>query len=165
MKNKYWLFCFFCLAAAALLINSCKKNEQDNIATLFTGGQWQLASVQVFHYVGSSQVGLTDTLGADCNLTEVFKFNTDKTCTFTNYNCMPQPPASGHWSLSSNRLFLYADMVCQDSTGTAKPFATARIVNLGQYSLVLQTGDLQNFYTPTQERTIIQYGFVRQKTP
>ncbi|MGZ3823050.1 MAG: hypothetical protein ACXVB6_20825, partial [Mucilaginibacter sp.] len=82
----------------------------------------------------------------------------------TNFDCLPQS-VKGHWTLSPNKLFLYCDMVCQDTTAakSSKPFQTAKIVNLGQYSLVLQTGDLETYYTPSQVRTVTQYGFIRQK--
>jgi hypothetical protein len=165
MKKKFLLLCLLGIVMIGLLVNSCKKTSQDYIQTLFTGNQWQLASVQVIHYVGATQL-TTDTLNTKCNLTQVFKFNTDKTCTYTNFDCITQS-VSGHWSLSSNELFLYADMTCQDTTAakSSKPFQTAKIVNLGQYSLVLQTGDLETYYTTTQVRTITQYGFIRQKTP
>lgn len=167
MKLKYTFFFICSFSLILLLTNSCTKNKQDYIQTLFTGGHWQLSSVQVTHYLGASTIN-TDTLYATCNLTQVFTFNTDNTCTFTNYSCEPQPTASGHWSLSADKLFLQSDIVCKDSTsstGSSKPFQTARIVNLGQYSLILQTGDLQTYYLPTQARTVTQYGFVRQKTP
>ncbi len=52
-----------------------------------------------------------------------------------------------------------------DSSGTKiMPFKTALINNLGQYSLVLETGSLQSYYLPNTPRTITRYGFVRQKT-
>lgn len=188
MKSRFSIFLLLLIAAIGLIVNSCKKETQDNIQLLFTKGPWQLASVQVSHFVGASQVGLTDTLGVNCLLTQVFKFNADNTCTYTNFDCVPQPNINAHWSLSSNKLVLYSDMTClesvatrdstatgdgldtlnqvinPDSTVAVKPFQTTQIVNLGQYSLVLRTGDLQSFYTPTQKRTIIQYGFVRIKS-
>jgi hypothetical protein len=165
MKKKFLLLCLLGFVVIGLVCNSCKKTSQDYIQTLLTGNQWQLASVQVFHFVGATQLA-TDTLNKNCNLTQVFKFNTDKTCTYTNFDCITQS-VTGHWSLSSNELFLYADMTCQDTTAvkSSKPFQTVKIVNLGQYSLVLQTGDLETYYTPTQVRTVTQYGFIRQKTP
>jgi hypothetical protein len=53
----------------------------------------------------------------------------------------------------------------KDSTNaTVMPFSTARIDNLGQYSLVMETGDLETYYLPNQKRVIARYGFVRVKT-
>lgn len=166
MKKKFLLLCLLGFVVIGLVGNSCKKTSQDYIQTLLTGNQWQLASVQVIHYIGASENRARDTLNTNCNLTQVFKFNADKTCTYTNFDCITQS-VSGHWSLSPDQLFLYADMTCQDTTAfkSSKPFQTAKIVNLGQYSLVLQTGNLETYYTPTQVRTITQYGFIRQKTP
>ena len=145
-------------------ITSCKKSSQDYIQTLLTDQQWQLASVQVFHFVGSSQLP-TDTLNTTCNLVQTFKFNTDKTCTYTNFDCITQT-ASGHWALAQNELFLATDIKTTDTTTTDNgvPFKNAQIINLGQYSMILKTGDLETFYSPTQVRTITQYGFIRVKT-
>jgi hypothetical protein len=73
---------------------------------------------------------------------------------------------TGRWAFIGNNLYLSCDMTCKDTTaaGSSKPFQNARIQNLGQYSLVLQTGDLQTYYSPTQPRRIVQYGFIRVKT-
>ena len=149
---------------AGFLTNSCQKTKQDYIATLFTGGHWQLSSLTVTHYVGASSMS-TDTLNTTCNEVQAYTFNIDYTCNYTNFNCITQS-VKGHWSLSQDRLFLHSDIVCQDTTAakSSMPFQTAKIMNLGQYSLVLQTGDLETYYTPTQTRTITQYGFVRVKT-
>lgn len=164
MKFKLLFFILCGFALIGLVTNSCKKNQQDYIQTLFTQGKWQLSTMTVTHKVGASTVS-EDTLNTLCDSTQVYKFNIDNTCTYTNFDCLPQK-ASGHWSLSKDRLILYSDMVCQDTTAatSSKPFQVAKIINLGQYSLVLQTGDLETYYTPTQVRTITQYGFVRQKT-
>ena len=148
-----------------LAINSCKKEDKSNIPNLLTTGQWQLASLQVLHFVGDSRIS-TDTLNTDCDTTQLFTFSKDNTCTYTNFNCKVQPASKGSWSLSNDKLYLYSDMVCQDNSaaGSSKPFANAQIDNLGQYSLVLQTGDIGLYYSSTQVRTITRYGFIRQKT-
>ncbi|MDB5135727.1 MAG: hypothetical protein JWP37_2330 [Mucilaginibacter sp.] len=166
MKYKLQLLFLCVLVTIGLVVNSCSKDTQNNIQTLFVGSQWELASVQVTHYIGASQVGLVDTLNTNCNNIQLFKFNADNTCTYTNFDCLPNTTAKGHWSLSADQLFLYAgDLVVQDTTTNhnSKPFQTARIVNLGQYSLILQTGNLETYYPPTMARTITQYGFIRQK--
>ncbi|MFI5160393.1 MAG: hypothetical protein ACHQHN_03910 [Sphingobacteriales bacterium] len=151
----------------ALLIcfiaSSCKKSSQDYIPTLLTNGQWQLASVIVLHYIGSQYT--TDTLNTACNLVQTFKFNTDKTCTYTNFDCNKQT-ASGHWSLSKDELFLATDIKMTDTVASdnSLPFKNAQIINLGQYSFIIKTGDLETFYSPTSVRTVYQYGFIRVKT-
>ena len=147
----------------ALVINSCKKNTQSPIAALFTGGRWQLASVMASNYIGNTLTS-TDTLNNRCTLSQYFTFNTNNTCTYTNFDCISQTPASANWTLSANQLFLYADVVCKDTTalGSSKPFINAQIINLGQFSLVLQTGDIQPNYSLTKPRRIVQYGFIRQ---
>jgi len=66
------------------------------------------------------------------------------------------------------------DMTCIDTVstkvpgvtipGTTNPFVNAQIYNLGQYSLVLQTGDYNIIPTTTNKTRVMRYGFVRRKT-
>jgi len=164
MKNKNLLLLLSGLIIA-LVINSCKKDDTGSIKTLFTGGKWQLASVLVFHYVGNSQIS-TDTLNDSCKLTQFFTFNTDNTCVYSNFDCITQTSTTAPYSLTANQLFLTAPIVCKDTTavGSSTPFSYAAIINLGNYSMVLQTGDISPNYSLTQVRRIVQYGFVRQTT-
>ena len=172
MKNKKTLFflTIVVLTATGLFINSCKKDNQNTVEVLLTRGKWQLASVMVYNFLGSSQVGTTDTLNTNCDSTQIFSFNTNNTCTYTNFECIPQK-SSGNWTLSSDQLTLISNITAIDTAtdGTGKieplpgkPFQNAKIVNLGQYSLVLQTGDINTFVTATTKRRIVQYGFVHQ---
>jgi hypothetical protein len=146
------------------MVNSCKKNNQSPIASLFTGGTWQLASVMAFNYIGNQQTS-TDTLNTTCDTAQFFTFNKDYTCNYSNYSCTPQPTASGSWSLTADNLYLMADMTCKSDTGISplKPFINAQIINLGQFSMVLNTGDISPNYSLTKKRRILQYGFIRQK--
>lgn len=146
-----------------LVVNSCKKTTQNSIQNLFVGGYWQLASVEVSYYTGNQKDSVV-TLNTNCNFQQKFTFNPDNTCTYTYFDCIDQPTATGHWSLTPNQLFLSSDMVCKDSTavGSSKPFENAQIYNLGQFSLVLLTGDIQPNYSLTKKRKTIQYGFIRQ---
>jgi hypothetical protein len=164
MRKKLLLFCLFGTILIGFATNSCKKESQDYLETLLTDKQWQLASVMVFNYVGNTQ-NPTDTLNTTCGLNQIFKFNTDNTCTYTNFDCVQQT-TSGHWSFSSNELYLMSDLKLKDTTaaGSSIPFQNAQILNLGQYSLILQTGYLNTYYSPTQVRTITQYGFIRVNT-
>jgi hypothetical protein len=165
MRNKHLLILVSVLMIA-LAVNSCKKSGQSPIAALFTGGRWQLASVMAFNYTGNTLTS-TDTLNNNCTFNQSFTFNTNYTCTYTNFDCILQTPAAANWSLSANQLFLYANVVCKDNTaaGSSKPFINAQIINLGQFSLVLETGDIQPNYSLTKPRRIVQYGFIRQTTP
>ncbi|WP_428328881.1 DUF5004 domain-containing protein [Mucilaginibacter sp.] len=164
MKKKYFLLLLL-IITAGLIINSCKKDTSNPIQTLFTGGKWQLASVMVFHFVGNTKIS-TDTLNDSCKYDQFFTFQKDNTCTYVNFDCLPQPTASGTWSLTDNKLFLQSNMVCKDTTavGSSQPFSYSSIINLGQFSMVLQTGDIQPNYSLTKKRTVIQYGFIRQKS-
>jgi hypothetical protein len=97
--------------------------------------------------------------------TQKFIFNADKTCTYTNFDCKDQPTANGHWQLTSDRLFLESNVVCQDTTaaGSSKPFLYSSISSVGRYSMVLLTGDIVN-YNNSAIRRVVRYGFVRQNT-
>ena len=163
MKIKYAMFLTAALIAI-LVINSCKKDNQGSIQTLFTGGTWQLASVMAYNYIGNSQTSI-DTLNSKCTLTQFFTFNKDNTCTYINFDCITQTTTNATWSLTPNQLILNAQVICKDTTAvkSSKPFENAQIINLGQFSLILQTGDIQPNYSLTKKRRIIQYGFVRQK--
>lgn len=164
MKNKIPFLFVLSLVLINVLSNSCKKDKQTSLQTLFTNGKWQLSTVIVT--TTTVDTSIVDTLNTTCDTTQLFTFNADNTCTYTNFQCKDQPMATGRWSLSEDQLYLNSDIVCQDTissgTGSSKPFASAQIFNLGQYSLVLQTGDLQS--NPTiKKRTVIRYGFIRQK--
>jgi hypothetical protein len=163
MKNKIPLLFVLGLVLINLLSNSCKKDNQSSIQSLLTNGTWQLASVYQIYFVGDT-VKHEDTLNTLCDTTQLFTFKSDNTCTYTNFDCLKQPVSSGHWSLSSDQLYLSSDMICKDTTatGSSKPFITAQIFNLGQFSLILRAGDVQN-YTQSTKRKVIRYGFIRQK--
>lgn len=169
MKFKIRLLLLFGTVTVGLLVNSCQKSKQDYIATLIAQNQWQLSSATVTTFIGGSATSQL-TLDTTCLVTQVFKFNPDNTCSYTNFDCLSQS-TKGSWALSQDKLFLNVNMMCKDTivrpgdtTTHSKPFQTAQIVNLGQYSLVLKTGDLQTYFSPTQKRVIYQWGFVRVKS-
>ncbi|WP_374951288.1 DUF5004 domain-containing protein [Mucilaginibacter sp.] len=164
MNTKHICFLSVCIIAIAVFINSCKKEDKSNIPNLLTTGTWQLASLQVDHYIGDSKIK-TDTLNADCDTTQLLTFFKDNTCTYTNFDCKVQPTAKGKWTLADNRLYLTSDITVLDATkaGKSQPFTQVQIANLGQFSLVFNTGDIGAYYTTTQPRTITRYGFIRQK--
>lgn len=159
MKKRYfWLLSVIIIA---FIINSCKKTGKNAIPALFSGGTWQLASIEVTTYIGNEQ--MTDTTMNDtCG--QYFTFKADYTCNYVNFNCISQS-ANGTWGLTENQLYLNAD-VTLDSTATVKtkPFINAQIITLGVYSMVLNTGDISPNYSLTKARRIVKYGFIRQKT-
>ena len=163
MKNKTALLSLLVLLTISLLANSCKKDTQGTVESLMTRGTWQLASVMVFNYVGSTNTS-TDTLNTKCLLDQTFTFSADNTCNYKNFACFDQN-VNGQWQLSEDKVTLMATLACKDTLNkvnvTSKPFAYARIINLGQYSMVLETGDLSSFYLATDKRHIKRYGFVR----
>ncbi|MES2268232.1 MAG: hypothetical protein V4520_15835 [Bacteroidota bacterium] len=143
------------------MLNSCKKEKTESLQSLFTNGKWQLGSVIEYKYLGGQE---TDRDTLDCDLAQTFKFNDDMTCSYTNLDCK-ENTVSGRWSLSDTRLFLNADITYPTvtSAGTKQPFINSRINNLGDFSMVLETGDLQTYYTSTDRRTIRRWGFIRIK--
>lgn len=163
MKRTPLLFFLF-LISIGLIVNSCKKDNFSHIPALMAG-KWQLASITVTNYVGDAQISL-DTLNQTCNIIQNFTFKADNSCNYTNFQCSADSTV-GRWSLSDNKLYLISDIVCKDTTkssgGTSKPFANSKIVTLGNYSLVLETGDVEPNYSATKKRRIMRYGFIRQK--
>ena len=145
--------------------NSCKKSNQDYLQTLLTDAHWQLASLTVTQTRNDTTL-LNDTINPLCSLTQSLTFNGNGTCTYTNFDCISQT-VTGHWSLTSNKLYLVSDLKFQDTTAIVDPtpFTNAQILNLGQYSLVLKTGDLGIFHPPNTVLTVFTYGFVRVKNP
>lgn len=164
MKNKSALLLIAGLLIA-LLINSCKKTTISPIQQLFTGGTWELASLQTEYWTGNTQDS-TVTDSSTCLTSQFFTFNTNYTCTYTNFDCITQTSAAAPWSLTSNQLYLQTGVVCKDTTkaGSSTPFSYALIENLGIYSMVLYTGDIQPNYSLTAKRKIYIYGFIRQKS-
>lgn len=164
LSKKGFVFLLF-LVLTGITTNSCKKENNDSLSTLLTNSPWQLASVQVYHYLGSSLVE-TDTLNTNCLLTQTFTFKSDNSCAYQNFICKAGSN-SGQWQFSSDKLTLQCNMTCKDTvTGgrdtTDMPFNNAQIVNLGSYSLVLQTGDVNQYYSSTTTRVIKRYGFIHE---
>jgi hypothetical protein len=164
MKNKYPLLFLLGLIGVAVFSNSCKKDTSGTVENLLARGTWQLASVQVFNYVGSSNTS-TNVFNTTCTLNQTFTFNSDGTCTYKDFSCINQT-STGKWELTEDKLTLKSTLSCQDTLAgatinNATPFKTARIINLGQYSMVLETGDLSSYYLSTDKRHIKRYGFIR----
>ncbi|MES2275094.1 MAG: lipocalin family protein [Bacteroidota bacterium] len=163
MKNKYTLLFLSGLLAVAMLANSCKKDTQGTVDALLARGTWQLASVLVYNYVGGTNTS-TDTLNTKCSLNQTFTFNADNTCTYKDFACITQT-VNGQWQLVNDKLTLQSTLSCKDTLAganvTSTPFKNARIVNLGQFSMILETGDLSSYYLSTDKRHIKRYGFIR----
>jgi hypothetical protein len=162
MKNRKALL-FIPIIITAFIINSCKKDNQTTIKALFSYGSWELASVMVTKFTGNT----TDTtyqLNTTCNLKQTFTFNSNGTCTYTNFDCIPQTSAPATWSLTANQLYLQTNITCTDTIkkDNSQPFSYAQIYTLGQFSLVLITGDVTPNYSLTQPRTQYTYGFIRR---
>ena len=162
MRYKFRMLLVLGFVALGLLINSCKKDNSDTVAYFLTAGTWQLASVQTEYLLGNNSLH-KDTLNLTCNLNQVFQFNSNNTCTLSNYHCIAQT-SSGSWQLGPDNLSLQTTMSAKDTLKaavvTVKAFDNAVIQNLGQYSLVLKTGDTSPYYLATTARKITTYGFV-----
>jgi hypothetical protein len=154
MKYKLSLLLLFTIAGIALLSNSCKKDNGDQLSYFLTSGTWSLASQQVYHYVGDT-LKKTDTVTLAC--TQKLTFKTDNTAQYQNYKCN-NSSGSGQWNITPENLTIQSPIII----GTDTLFKNSQIVNLGQYSLVLQTGSIGAFYTSKTVRTITRYGFIHQ---
>jgi hypothetical protein len=161
---KYRLHILLILGSAglAMLVNSCKKDNNDTVSYFLTSGSWQLASVTRQTFVGDT-LKKTDTLNTTCSLTQILQFKTDNSCTYTNYHCLTQS-STGKWSISSDNLGLQTTLSAMDTlkgaTVSVTAFGSAQFENLGQYSLVLRTGYTSVYYTSKTPRVIYRYGFV-----
>lgn len=145
------------------MVNSCKKDSSDTVYYFLVAGKWKLASVQRQTFVGDT-LKKTDTLNVNCDSTQFFQFNANNTCTYTNYHCITQV-STGTWQLVSDNLVLQANLSVKDTLNGAivsnvKAFTNAQIINLGQYSFVVQTGDTNSYYTSKTRRVITRYGFI-----
>ncbi len=165
MSSKRIFVALITIVITGLFINSCKKQQVDYTNTLLTSSPWTLANVYVYRYVGSSLTE-TDTLNTKCGISQTFTFGTDQSCSYTNFICRTSN-YMGQWQFSSDKLSLYASFTAKDTvTGgrdtTDVPFKNAQIVNLGSYSLVLQTGDVNSYFTSTSKRVIKRYSFIHQ---
>lgn len=156
-KNK---LIFLCTLVIAFTANSCKKDDtKTSITEFLTRKPWKLALKQRFAYVDNVLVK-TDTLESNCNLTQTLTFKTDNTYTYTNYACTPDT-ISSTWALTYHNLYLNLNSII--SVNSKKEENIARIVNLGQYSLSFDTGDVSTgtVITNTSDSVIVfRYGFI-----
>ncbi|MBW4888202.1 hypothetical protein KXQ82_00680 [Mucilaginibacter sp. HMF5004] len=154
MKYKFYLLLFVVIGGVAMLSNSCKKDNNDQLSYFLTNGTWNLASQQVFHFVGDT-LKKTDTITLAC--TQKLTFKPDNSALYQNYKCN-SGTATGQWNITQDNITLQSPIII----GTDTLFKNSQIINLGQYSLVLQTGSISPVYTSKTVRTITRYGFIHQ---
>ena len=156
-KSKLLLLLILVIAFAA---NSCKKDEtKTSITTFLTRAPWKFALKQRFAYVDNVLVK-TDTIEENCNLTQTLTFKADNTYTYVNYACTPDT-ISSTWSLAYNNVYIYLNS--QISYNSDQKENIARFVNLGQYSLSFDAGDVSTgtVTTKTGDSVIVyRYGFI-----
>lgn len=144
------------LLIAGLAVNSCKKNDQSSITGFLTQRPWKLALKQRFAYLNNVLVR-TDTLQSSCALTQTLTFNTGNTYTYQNYACATGT-VTAPWSITADYLYLNLNSVI--AVNSAKAQNVARIINLGQYSLVFDAGDINTIHKTTDSVIIFRYGFI-----
>jgi len=154
MKYQFSLLLVFIIAVIVVCSNSCKKDNGDQLSYFLTSGSWSLASQQVFHYVGDT-LKKTDTITLAC--TQKLTFKNDNTAQYQNYKCN-NSSGTGQWNITEDNLTIQSPIII----GTDTLFKNSQIINLGQYSLVLQTGSISAVYTSKTVRTITRYGFIHQ---
>lgn len=148
-KNSKLLFLFILLIALAF--NSCKKESTSSLTTFLTQKPWKMALLQRFAYVNNVLVK-TDTLQGTCALTQTLTFKTDNNYTYQNYVCTTGT-ISAPWSFTADYLYLNLNSVI--TLNSAKAQSPARIITLGQYSLVFDAVDIK-----TDSVIVFRFGFV-----
>lgn len=158
LKNTKLLF--LAMLFTVFAANSCKKDStQTSISTFLTRSEWNLALTQRFKYVNESLVK-TDTLQSACTLNQRLLFKTDNTYTFSNFNCQTSN-VNSTWSFTPDLLYLNLNSeISQTSSSKDKKQTAARIINLGQYSLVFDAGDVNIAHTKIDTVVIYRYGFI-----
>lgn len=161
---KLFLSILFLLLSFCVL-TSCKKDNQSSVSTFLTQSTWNLALTQRFKYVNQVLIK-TDTVNVGCTLNQKLTFNKDNTFTFEGFNCKTGN-LNGKWNFSPDMLYLDTDQVITlNSKGKQNP---ARIINLGQYSLIFDAGDVYVYgnagtaYSKTDTVTVYRYGFIHGK--
>jgi hypothetical protein len=155
MTRKSKLLLLFILVIA-FAVNSCKKDEQSSLKNFLTERPWKFALLQRFAYFKNVLI-TTDTLQGNCSLNQKLTFKTDNTYTYENFVCKPGT-INKQWSFTPDRLYLNlnSDITLNSKGGQS----AARIITLGQYSLVFDAGDINTPYTATDSVIIFRYGFI-----
>ncbi len=160
MKKLQFLFflaiLFFCLA-----INSCKKSDQTSITDFLTQRPWKLALKQRLVYINNSLVR-TDTLENACKLSQTLTFNTNKNYTYQNFACA-NGAINAPWTFTSDYLYLNLNSKISVTSATSTVPSrqnVARIINLGQYSLIFDVGDVNTVHKTTDSVIVFRYGFI-----
>ncbi|MGI4022242.1 MAG: hypothetical protein ACRYFA_12115 [Janthinobacterium lividum] len=140
----------------AFAFNSCKKESTSSLTTFLTQRPWKMALLQRFAYVNNVLVK-TDTLQSTCALTQTLTFKKDNNYTYQNYVCT-NSTINKPWSFTAD--YLYLNLNSDITINSLKMQSPARIITLGQYSLVFDAGDINTTYTKTDSVIIFRYGFV-----
>ncbi|RYE27196.1 MAG: hypothetical protein EOP42_19575 [Sphingobacteriaceae bacterium] len=156
MIKKPKIFFLPILLLLCFSVNSCKKNDLVSLNDFLTRQPWKLALKQRLAYVNNALVK-TDTLENACKLTQTLTFNNNGNYTYQNYTCAPGS-INAAWSFTSDYLYLNLNSII--SINSAKSQNVARIINLGQYSLVFDAGDVNTVHKTTDSVIIFRYGFI-----
>ncbi|MGI4806224.1 MAG: hypothetical protein ACRYFL_15770 [Janthinobacterium lividum] len=156
---------FLLLLLVSLTINSCKKEDQVSLTVFLTQKPWKLALKQRLAYVNNALVK-TDTLESACKLSQTLTFNSN-TYTYQNYACATAS-VNAPWSFTSDYLYLNLNSIISVTTPSVTTASViipskrnvARIINLGQYSLVFDAGDINTVHTITDSVIVYRYGFI-----
>ena len=158
MTTKSKLLFLFIILLVGVAINSCKKdNVQTSLANFLTERPWKLALLQRFAYVNSALVR-TDTLQTSCALTQTLTFSPANMYSYQNYACATGT-INAPWSFTADNQYLNLNSVI--SVNSAGKQNVARVINLGQYSLVFDAGDINVTPATTTDSVIVfRYGFI-----
>lgn len=161
MTKKLHLFFLPAILLACIAFNSCKKNDQASLTDFLTQKPWKLALKQRLVYINSALVK-TDTLESACKLSQTLTFNRNGNYTYQNYACTTGN-INAAWSFTSDYLYLNLNSVISVTSPTSvvpSKQNVARIINLGQYSLIFDAGDINTVHKITDSVIVFRYGFI-----
>ncbi|RYE29999.1 MAG: hypothetical protein EOP42_13120 [Sphingobacteriaceae bacterium] len=144
------------LLLACFTFSACKKNDRASLTDFLTQKPWKLALKQRLAYLNNALVK-TDTLESNCQLSQTLTFNNNGNYTYQNYACANRNVSAG-WSFTPDYLYLNLNSII--SINSDKAQNVARIINLGQYSLVFDTGDINLTRKATDSVIVFRYGFI-----
>lgn len=161
MIKKPKIFFLPILLLLCFSVNSCKKNDLVSIKDFLTRQPWKLALKQRLAYVNNALVK-TDTLENNCKLGQTLNFNNNGNYSYQNYKCT-NGSINAAWSFTPDNLYLNLNSAISTTTPTITTPSkqnVARIINLGQYSLIFDAGDVNIARKAPDSVIIYRYGFI-----
>ena len=157
MAIKKGSFFYITLLILVGFAGACKKDDtQSSLSAFLTRLPWKLVLKQRFAYVNSVLVR-TDIIQPSCAISQSLTFTKDNNYTYQNYACA-KGTITAPWTFTSDNLYLNLNSVISVSSSNKQN--VAHIINLGQYSLSFDVGDVNLLRGATDSVIIYRYGFI-----